>query len=188
MTFIILLVNSTMRIDELFSKTIAADFQLAREHRKWTIKGNTDIAIQVPCSKSFGFCLDARGNKPFPFFGNPPEHVAKMCDGIIVLSYKNKDHIFVIELKTTDKGPYKKQLKNGQYVCEWLLTLLKEHGHYPNKKQVHFIGLLCYEPRRITNKGTTSHRKSIAPSGEDNGLPIYEFANQQRVVLSNIIK
>lgn len=174
-----------MRIDELFCQSIDKNFHLERQEKEWTIEGNKDVKIRAPINNSIGFCLDLKKNKPFPFFADPPKHVAKMCDGIIVLSHKGKDYIFVIELKSVHPDRYKKQLKNGQYFCDWLLTLLRAYEHY--KETVNFIGLLCYEPRETPSKGTTSHQPNRDFTDHE-GLPIYEYTNQRRIDLIDIIE
>ncbi len=181
-----------MSIDELFCQSIDKNFRLDRQGRKWTIEGATNVQIHVPTNKSVGFCLEdieenkpVEGNKAFPFFGNPPEHVAKMCDGIIALSYKDKDYIFMIELKSGNTDDYKIQIKNGQYFCEWLLTLFEKYCHY--EKKVHFIGLLCYKSK-MTKKDETGRNQSPASPTRYMDLPIYKYRDQENIDLINVIK
>lgn len=170
----------------MLCQSIDKKFHLKRQEKGWTIEGKTNVQIRVPTNKSVGFCLEDRGgNNPFPFFGNPPKHIAKMCDGIIALSHKDKDYIFVIELKSSHTDDYEKQLKNGQYFCEWLLTSLRAYGHY--KEEVHFIGLLCHEPRKTPPKGTTSHQPRYNFTDYE-GLQIYKYANQPRINLIDTIE
>ena len=94
-----------------------------------------------------------------PFIsGNPPEHIGKMCDAIVVLTYKGMSYLFCIEQKSGHKGDYKKQLMNGAIFCNWLMDLFKVHGHF-NQRPI-YLGLLVFKPRaKAVRKGLTSHRE-----------------------------
>lgn len=130
----------------LFRQCIHERFRLkSNKDGEWWLPWDDDktkLKLIPPLgSSSELFCqLDER---PFNFFGgSPPEHVAKMCDAIIALSYKGGLYIFLVEQKTSQEGDYIKQLENGKYFCDWLLVLLRKHGHYKDQDPV-FIGLLC---------------------------------------------
>ena len=134
------------KLIELFQRSIGNEFHLDREDRNWLLQDNNcKISLRVSNRNSLGFSLDHKSQpSPFPFFSSkPPSGIAKMCDAIIALSYKDKAYIFVIEQKTNNQDSYKKQLANGKYFCDWLLMLLKEHKHYSDTPI--FIGLLCCE-------------------------------------------
>lgn len=172
---------------ELFQKTIHRNLYLDRDGKNWSSKETPRITMKVPTRHSLGFSLDCR-RSPFDSFlaANPPSGIAKMCDGIIVLSHKDNAYIFVVEQKTANKDEYKKQLANGKYFCDWLLVLLKEHKHYNG--EVTFIGLLCWQPRESPSKGMTHHIKDL-PSNKPNPCHrLFEVKNEDHIRLLRFIK
>lgn len=143
---------------ELFATSITKKWHLRRNNERWQLEeNNIEIEFKTPNCYSLGFSLD-KPNK-FPFLNNkPPKNIAKMCDGIIAMSYKNKVYIFLIEQKTINEGQYKKQLVNGWHFCQWLLGLFKEHNYYDGK--VCFIGLLYKKSKKSIHKQPTTHKKT----------------------------
>ena len=87
-----------------------------------------------------------------------------MCDSFIVLTSDEKDYVFSVEIKGKNNNHFRKQIRNGYYFVEWLVSLLREHGHY--KKEPIYLGLLkpgeipkpkkVPKPRKIPSKGTTA--------------------------------
>ncbi len=176
------------KLAELFQQTIHKTLQLNKKGRDWSLNEKPQITMKAPSQHSLGFSLDCNPG-PFAslFNARPPLGIAKMCDAIIVLSYKNKDYIFVIEQKTKCRNDYKKQLANGKYFCDWLLTLLKEYGHYDG--EVIFIFLLCWQPREnFPPKGTSHHRKRAASKNLVLGHLFFEVKNETDINLSSFIK
>ena len=173
---------------ELFEETINEKLQLDRQGRDWSLNEELPITIKAPSRHSLGFSLD-RDSSPLSklFEASPPLGIAKMCDAIIVLSHKNKDYIFLIEQKTRHKNDYKKQLDNGKYFCDWLLVLLKKHGHYDG--EVVFISLLCWQPReKSPRKGTTHHGNGIISENRVSSHMVFEVKNKNSIYLLNFIK
>ncbi len=159
----------------LFKQTINKNHQLKGEVGKWQLSEN-DVTIKFATSiESFGFSLDKETVKDvFGFFSDsPPKNIAKMCDGIIVLQHQEKNYIFLIEQKTKHPNQYKKQLINGLYFCQWLLSLLEKYKYYEG--EVKYIGLLCRN-RQSHSKGLSTHQKPQIKSEED-GVKFFETNN-----------
>lgn len=177
---------------DLFDSTIEKTFHLKRNKRQWILteraKKGTQLSIIAPNRYSLGFTLDEANlpsaQNPMPFIsGNPPEHIKKMCDAIVALTYKGMSYLFCIEQKSGHKEDYKKQLMNGAIFCNWLMALFKAHNHF-NQKPI-YIGLLVFTPRaKATRKGLTSHRED---EPEACG-PIESFDKCYRIVNQNEIR
>ncbi len=181
--------NQNQKLAELFQQTINKNWHLKKKDRIWSLKGVPRITMQAPSRHSLGFSLDSDSSPLSNIFeASPPLDIAKICDAIIVLSYKNKDYIFVIEQKTKNKEKYKKQLSNGKYFCDWLLALLKEHGYYDRK--VTFIGLLCWSPReKFLRKGETRHESYVEKHNNVTQCNfLFEIRNEAHVYLKKLIK
>lgn len=176
----------------LFNRIIDKNYPLRRTNKDWLLANGIEIKLRSPGNQSFGFSLDNTNKQPFCFMeSKPPKGIAKMCDAIVVLSYKKKDYIFIIEKKTNNKDDYKLQLINGKHFCDWMISLLKEHEHYNQNPT--YIGLLSWEPRGIPNReGTTHHdaKKSskISPQLKPHFNKFEEIRNQTRVFLSNYLQ
>ena len=173
---------------DLFRQCIDEEFHLRREGREWLLQDNWKLKLKTPRRDSLGFRLD-KDPSPFRFFsGSPPEDVAKMCDAVIALSYKGRLYIFLVEQKTGKKDDYRKQLKNGKYFCDWLLVLLREHGHYKGQDTV-FIGLLCMR-RSSPRKKPAMHRKNDRIEKiEDRMMPfeLYKAIDRETIYLADLI-
>lgn len=115
------------------------------------------VRVHTDGNKAFGFSLDNQQHPPFSFFkDSPPKHFAKMCDAIIVFENGLELYFALIEQKTGDSADYVKQLANGKFFCEWLVSLCNEHG-YKYSGTVIYLGVLIWEPRPIPLKGSTTH-------------------------------
>lgn len=142
---------------ETLQKAIDEKYRLTRDGRDWKLADG--VKLRVPNRHSLGFSLDNRKNPPFAFFsGNPPTHVAKMCDAIVILPYQVNLYFFVVEQKTGNKDDYARQLANGKFFCEWLVALWCHHG-YCDAASVRYVGMLVWQPRQSPRKGRTAHRK-----------------------------
>ncbi len=134
---------------DCFRNSIDQSFHLQSKDCVWEIKeeyAEMTIEFRANSKESFGFTLDkGTVQNRFNFFSKTtnirPKGIAKICDGIIIDTYKKGIYIFLIELKKGNTGHYKKQLVNSYFFCQWLLNLLKEHKHFEQK--VNFVGLLC---------------------------------------------
>ena len=140
------------------SNTIRGRYRLQYGRESWPLADG--VRIYASEENTFGFSLDNPQNHPFAFLSNtPPEHIAKMCDAIIVQLNDDTLYFFVIEQKTGYEGDYEKQLANGKFFCEWLVSLLTYH-EYLSDIRVEYIGLLVWKPRQSsTREGTL--RESI---------------------------
>lgn len=198
---------------DLFRQCIHKGFCLPREGREWLLQDHWVLKLKTPQRYSLGFRLDkkvlvdpksfdesgvdspseTRLDKkvpllPFGFFsGSPPGDVAKMCDAIIVLSYKGGLYIFLVEQKTSKKDEYRKQLKNGKYFCDWLLALLEGHDHYKGKPV--FIGLLCMRPLFPSKEITARENNDGIEKIEDKMMPfeLYKAIDRETIHLTELI-
>ena len=177
-----------MAIDTL-TRTIREEYHLDRERRDWILPDkiqNQEIKVRAPNRNSFGFSLDNRQSPPLAFLGNnPPEHIAKMCDAIIVHLTSNNLYFFIIEQKTSSKEDYNKQLANGKFFCEWLVKLFQHHGYWSAEK-VEYIGLLVWKPRPSPRKQRTSHQ-SLQPENHPLFSIYYSIPNRSSFSLSELI-
>lgn len=126
------------------------------------------MKLRAPSYCSFAFSLDKRDKPPpFRFFSNEtqPKYIAKMCDTIVAMNFKNELCLFIIEQKTKRTKQYEKQLANGRHFCNWLFSLYKEHEYY--SRDPVYIGLLISEPRRTPPRETTTHRNKNQPERDD---------------------
>ena len=168
---------------ETIEKTIHKDFHLTRQGRDWLL--DDDVKLRAPDRHSFGFSLDKK--RSFAFFSNsPPEHLAKMCDAIIALLFKQRLFLFIVEQKSAYRVPYDKQLANGKHFCDWLFSLYKEHG-YCYKDPVS-IGLLIWQPRQLPRKGMTSHQPKGPTRSHRLFDAFFEEQNTTRVYLGDLIR
>ncbi|WP_025771980.1 hypothetical protein [Thioalkalivibrio sp. HK1] len=138
-----------MAIDtiEAIEKTIDSRYRLKRKSRDWLLdESDNRIRIRVPDRNSIAFSLDKKNERPFAFFsGNPPEGIAKICDAFLFCIYEGKGYLFIIEVKSAHKERSEKQLINGKFFCDWLLSLCREHGYLNIEFSV--VSLLLWEPR-----------------------------------------
>lgn len=147
----------------VLEETIDDELKLKRDDRDWLIPDtNTNIRARSPHRHSMGFSLDVPGSKqkPLAFFSaRPPEGLAKMCDALIAVAYRNKLYLFAIEAKSANKGDYCKQLANGRHFWCWLIALCKEHDYLPPQLELLYMAVLIWKPReKHVRKGATAHR------------------------------
>lgn len=156
---------------DLLERTIHEKYHLQRLSKDWKMKSG--VKLRTPGARSLGFSLDNQEHPPFGFLSaSPPKDVAKMCDAIVALSFKQNLYVFFVERKTAHLDDYKKQLTNGKLFCDWLIALFKEHASL-NGEPI-FIGLLVWEPRQSPRKGTTSHQLE-ASIKQKQVLPFHYF-------------
>lgn len=156
----------------LFEQTLNRPLSLKREGKNYSLtENNINYVFRSPSNKSFAFRIE----KIKIFSDNPPQDVAKMCDAVFITKYEDKNYIIAVEVKTKHKGDYKKQIRNAQYFCHWIIQLLKESNHYNKEHQ--FIGLLVWQvnpsqPRK--NPSTPSQfQKTDSAFYETSTTPIY---------------
>lgn len=170
---------------DIIEKTIDEDYHLPRKNRDWLLAN--EVKLRAPDRNSLGFSLDNEDNSPFAFFkGNPPAHMAKMCDAVIAFSFERRLYLFIIEQKTSSPGEYKKQLANGRCFCDWLFSLYKEH-EYCSEDPV-YIGLLIWKPRTSPPKGETSHKNKLAPVKHHRFEHFFDEKNNRNINLRKFIK
>jgi len=159
---------------DLMRRTIDEEYVLKRQGKSWIfqeIRQDTqevvyEQKIRSPDRNSFAFSLDCPDPKPLAFFSSsPPLGVACMCDAIMVCSYKQRSYLFLIEVKTGNRGNYRDQLRNGRIFCDWLLRLYEEHDH-PYVRPT-FIALLIWSPR----EDVPERLSTVSNSEDDSGIP-----------------
>ena len=146
----------------VLEKTIADELKLKRDDRDWLIPDtNTNIRARSPHRHSMGFSLDipAPKQKPLAFFSSsPPQGLAKICDALIAVAYRNKLYLFAIEVKSKNKDDNRRQLANGRHFWCWLIALCKEHGYLLSQSEPLYIAVLVWNPReKHVRKGATAH-------------------------------
>ena len=165
-------------------KAIDRRYHLERSGRDWMLAN--DVKLRTPDRHSIGFSLDHE-DKPLAFFGNnPPEHIAKMCDAIVVLAYKDQLHVFVVEQKTGNEDECKRQLANGNFFCQWLVSLFRQHGYYSDQPM--YTAMLVWQPRRSPSRAPTSHARR--PGQREPFVPFtrfYSVENQDLIQLQSFI-
>ena len=165
--------------------TIRGNYQLQGRNNRWLLKDN--VRLFAPGTLSLGFSLDNKERPPFAFFKNdPPRHMAKMCDAIIVLSFEQRLYLFIVEQKTSDPDEYEKQLTNGRCFCDWLFSLYKEHGYCSDDPV--YIGLLIWQPRPSPGKGKTSHGSEPVPGTHHRFEHFFEEKNKRDIDLKKFVQ
>lgn len=168
---------------ELIKKTIHSNYRLNRENRNWLLDHN--VKLRSPDRQSFGFSLDKPCDPPFAFFsGDPPAHIAKMCDAIVAVSHDQKSYIFLIEQKTAHQDAYRQQLINGKLFCDWLGRLYRAHKYGVN--DLVFVGILIWQPHRASHKDTT--RPRTKPEKHQLFDHFFNIKNQKDIYLLELIR
>ena len=159
-------------------------YHLQRDSRDWILADN--VKIRAKDRHSFGFSLDNSRNPPLSFFSrNPTEHIAKMCDAIIAQLDDDVLYFLVIEQKSGNKDDADKQLANGKFFCQWLISLYDCHGYWDVRK-VEYIGLLVWRPRRSEDKDGTSHR-AMQPQTHPLFSRYYSIENRTEFSLRDLL-
>ena len=166
------------------SNTIHGRYRLQYRNEGWSL--DAGARIYASNENTFGFSLDNPQNPPFAFLSNtPPEHIAKMCDAVIVLLNDDALYFFVIEQKTGYEEDYKRQLANGKFFCEWLVSLFAYH-EYLRDIRVEYIGVLVWKPRQPPRRGGTSHQ-IIRPEANSLFSMCYSVENKPNFSLQELI-
>ena len=159
--------------------------QIKMSKGAWVI--DKDIRIHTCGYSSFGFSLDNETHRPFAFLkDSPPKHIDKKCDAIIIFADDDTLYIAIIEQKTGHPDGHDKQLANGKFFCEWMVSLCKEHGYY-NHKAIEYFGLLVWEPRAQPLKGETTYN---SPEAQSSALfdKYFDAANVHRIYLRDLVE
>lgn len=159
-----------MLLVECFKRIIGVDFHLgsASGHKSIVVQekgnGNSSSSMTFVGGKNiacFGFTAEAGNHEPLALLASQEtpgigmKGVRKMCDGIVVFSQGAGEYILGVELKSGGTKDAHQQTRNGQILCEWLTSLLKEHGHWNGDYK--FCNIIAKAPRKTTDKGTTRH-------------------------------
>lgn len=167
---------------DLLQNSIKQQYYLPRNGKDWELADS--VKLRAPNHHSFGFSLDNQENPPLAFFSaSPPTHIAKMCDAIIALLDKGILYFFIIEQKTSHEEDYRKQLANGKFFCEWLVSLYCHHG-YCDPASVQYIGMLVWQPRPSPSKDGTRRRKPEPINFPLFGNQCFEERNNQMIKLA----
>lgn len=174
---------------DIIEKTIHTDYRLKRDNFGYLLP-DSEVKLHDPSHCSFAFSLDKRDKPPpFRFFSNEtqPRYIAKMCDTIVAMNFKNELCLFIIEQKTKRTKQYEKQLANGRHFCNWLFSLYKEHEYY--SRDPVYIGLLIWEPRpNSPRKGTTAHQNKNQRKSHPSFDLFFEKRNIKDISLADLAK
>lgn len=166
----------------IIEKTIDPKYRLPRKNRDWLL--NNGVKLRAPSRHSFAFSLDNQSEPSFAFFNDsPPKNIAKMCDAIVAMNFKNELCLFIIEQKTQHPGEYRKQLSNGKHFCNWLFSLYEEHKYY--SRDPVYIGLLISEPRPTPPRETTTHQNKNQPERDDL-FHLFKLPNTRDISLAEL--
>ena len=161
-----------MKINDLLDACLCKNFFAAfhRKNKYHSFKENgVDYLFKSPVRATTAFRMETHKLKIFA--DSPPEGIAKMCDAVFGIHYKNKDYLIIVEVKTRNKDKYKKQLINARLFCQWQVALLQEHGHIEIEPQ--YVGLLIWQPNPSQiPKGTTTYSQN-KPDEQMGKMPIY---------------
>ena len=172
-------------LTDILNETIALGYHLPRKNRDWLL--DKGIRLRSPHRNAIGFSLDNAQKPPLAFFsGSPPPDLAKMCDAILALDYREVLYLFIVEQKTADSGDYAKQLANGRLFCEWLISLFRQHDYCSKQQRIEFIGLLVWEPRPTPRKGGTSHQP-YEPEKRPGFPRFFNLPNESLIQLRDLI-
>ena len=180
-------------IIKILEQTIDDELKLKRDNRDWLIS-DTNVQMRSPHRHSMGFSLDipAPNQKPLAFFsGHPPRYLAKMCDALIAVVDQHKLYLFAIEIKSSNKDGYCKQLANGRHFWRWLIALCKEHGYLPLQSEPLYIAVLIWKPReKQVRKGATAHcgNSGIKVTTQKNFTIRFEIKNLNLIILHELIQ
>jgi len=137
------------------------------------------VNIQLKNSLStFAFSIDVprktnEKDPVFSFFNVEKEGLCSKNDAILVCQRENKIHVFLIELKSINKGKYLKQLNSSKVLFEFIVDRMKLINIPVNKDQIEYRGILFCCPRRGAEEPT---RKKFKASFDDrNGLQVTEM-------------
>ena len=170
----------TMSAIEELSRSIHKRYLLRRQSRDWLL--DDPVLLRMPTRHSIAFSLDNEDSPPFGFLSsNPSEHVAKMCDAIIVACHSSRLYVGLIEQKTGNKDEYYRQLVNGRLFCNWLFSVFKEQGY--EFCDLVYVGILVWQPRRGPNKGTSVHSYRVVRTSEHFDC-FLELRNEVHIFLS----
>ncbi|MBE0471664.1 MAG: hypothetical protein IBX55_19410 [Methyloprofundus sp.] len=120
------------------------------------------VEIEIS-SKAFAFSLDGQGHLIKPF-NSSEAGINKKNDGVLCFLHKQKFYVFLLELKSGNKGQYLKQLKSGKNFVEYLIQQI--NLFYPVNIQPEYRGVLFRLEKRSPQKQTT---RKTPPNFENRG-------------------
>ncbi|HAI70434.1 MAG TPA: hypothetical protein DCM38_13485 [Gammaproteobacteria bacterium] len=79
-------------------------------------------------AQTFAFKLDVEGKRISDYLNPAAEKINKSCDGIIFTCFKNKEYVFICELKSGKpvKKEYLRQFRNSHVFVKYINHLLEE--------------------------------------------------------------
>ena len=150
-----------------------------------TARDSTNRQLKIGGSKGFGFSLDQPGRHPWQFIiDGPLKGVVSVCDGVLILRYKNKNYIIVLDLKSTKVSEKAmKQLYSGIYLCKWLCNLLKLNNHLTESFE--FIGVVCKTRGSVAKK--TSRKGLNAVVDRSKSIPLITLSNPGTIHIKDLV-
>ena len=128
------------------NRTIDSRYLLPRDKKDWLLPDGGSVRMRS--KHSIGFSLDNPQYPPFNFLStNPPKHIGKICDAIFVASENDKLFVGILEQKSSHKGEFKRQLRNGRLFCDWIFGLLSENGYAVGNPI--YVSILTWKPSGI---------------------------------------
>ena len=180
-------------ITNVIQECIHPDFMLQREKESWVVRednpGAANKKLLVNGNGIYGFSLDTtRVPKPVWKFlqSSSLSGVCSVCDGIFVTSHKEFDYFIVIDLKSFAGNGAVKQVITGIYLCNWIYSVLKLHGHL--SKNVKFIGVISKLSRRNQSAKKSSTRSPLPAPEIHHGYPVFKLENYTRLSLKQVVE
>ena len=137
------------------------------------------VKIQLKNSLStFAFSIDVPRRKDekdpvFPFFNVTKKGLCSKGDAILVCQKENKIYVFLIELKSINKGKYLKQLKSSKSFFDFIVNRMELIDIPVKREHIEYRGILFCCPRRGAEE--TTRKKYKANFENRNGLLVTEM-------------
>lgn len=175
---------------QAFEATIKPNLTLNKKGSFFEIiennKGATNTYLRIGGCKGFGFSLDTdKGSHAWGFIVNAPlPGIVSVCDGILVLNYKGKNYIIVLDLKSKNVSSKAiKQICSGAFLCDWLCNLFTLHKHINESYEI--IGLICKSRNSARKQGT--RKKLNAEVNNKGSYPILTVSNPNTLHIADIL-
>jgi len=176
-------------IPNLLNQVISEDFhfllvekntlRLFEEKEKLSVDIKVKDSDNVSCF-SFDKDKQSKADAVFPFFNPTVNGLCTKNDFILVHQKGNQVYVFLIELKSKNKGDYLKQLRAGKLFFQFVIDRIKLcHSDFQDldKGNLHYKGILFRIDRTTPNKGTTKQRKLEFNQTSDLDVYIQNYEN-----------
>ena len=160
-------------------------YLLKRNGRDWLLPDGG--VVRMTNRHSIGFSLDNPKFPPFRFLGsNPPRHIGRICDAILVASRASRLYVGILEQKSGHKDDSRRQLVNGRLFCDWIFGLFRANGY--SVGELVYVRILTWTPSGIPNKGTTTPGYGVKKSTGEHFDWTVDVRNENCVFFAQILE